>query len=158
MSRFSRRTALMGSGAGLTAAALAACAPPNPGEVNAEPTIPPSEGPVTITYWAWLKDLQKVADVFNESQDRIRVEATWIPGGNTGGYAKILSAVAAGGGPDIAQVELRQVPEFALAGALVDRSRYGFDDQEDTFEPGALSQDKGEDTAAGVPARKRAQE
>ena len=151
MSRFSRRTALMGSGAGLTAAALAACAPPNPGEVNAEPTIPPSEGPVTITYWAWLKDLQKVADVFNESQDRIRVEATWIPGGNTGGYAKILSAVAAGGGPDIAQVELRQVPEFALAGALVDLSRYGFDDQEDKFDPGALSQAKVEDTVWGVP-------
>src|SRR5690625_653131 len=122
MSRFSRRTALMGSGAGLTAAALAACAPPNPGEVNAEPTLPRSDEPVTLTYWAWLKDLQKVADVFNESQDRIRVEATWIPGGNTGGYAKILSAVAAGGGPDIAQVELRQVPEFALAGALVGRS------------------------------------
>src|SRR5690625_7780228 len=114
MSRFSRRTALMGSGAGLTAAALAACAPPNPGEVNAEPTIPPSEGPVTITYWAWLKDLQKVADVFNESQDRIRVEATWIPGGNTGGYAKILSAVAAGGGPEIGRASCREREWIAL--------------------------------------------
>src|SRR5690625_7342995 len=107
MSRFSRRTALMGSGAGLTAAALAACAPPNPGEVNAEPTIPPSEGPVTITYWAWLKDLQKVADVFNESLDRIRVEATCIPGGNTGGYDKSLSAAAPGAAPLMAQAELR---------------------------------------------------
>src|SRR5699024_6000568 len=151
MSRFSRRTALMGSGAGLTAAALAACAPPNPGEVNAEPTIPPSEGPVTITYWAWLKDLQMVADIFNESQDRIRVETTWIPSGNEGGYAKILSAVAAGGGPDIAQVELRNVPEFALAGALVDLTRYGFDEHEDEFDAGALSQTKVGDTIWGVP-------
>src|SRR5690625_6226464 len=74
-----------------------------------------------------MKDLQQVCDVFNASQDRIRVEAVWIPGGNDGGYAKILSAVAAGGGPDLAQVELRQVPEFALAGALTELTRYGLD-------------------------------
>ncbi|MGP9538297.1 ABC transporter substrate-binding protein [Brachybacterium sp. AOP43-C2-M15] len=146
----SRRSALAGGGAAL-AAGLAACAPPNTGAVNAEPTIPAAQGPVTITYWAWLKDLQKVADVFNASQDRIRVETTWIPGGNTGGYAKILSAVAAGGGPDIAQVELRQVPEFALAGAITDLTRYGFGDQEEAFDPGAISQVKVGDSFWAVP-------
>ncbi|PCC32437.1 ABC transporter substrate-binding protein [Brachybacterium alimentarium] len=151
MDRFSRRTALMGSSAGLTAAALAACAPPNPGEINSEPTIPRSDGPVTVTYWAWLKDLQKVADVFNESQDRIRVETNWIPGGPTGGYAKILSAVAAGGGPDIAQVALRHVSEFALAGALVDLTRYEFDEQEPLFDPGAISHVRIGDSIWGVP-------
>ncbi|MGP5624545.1 ABC transporter substrate-binding protein [Brachybacterium alimentarium] len=151
MSSFTRRAALAGTGAAGMAAALAACAPPNPGNINAEATIPPSDGPVTVTYWAWLKDLQKVADVFNETQDRIRVEATWIPGGNTGGYAKILSAVAAGGGPDIAQVELRQVPEFALAGALVDLTRYGFAEQADAFDPGAISQVKVGDSYWAVP-------
>jgi multiple sugar transport system substrate-binding protein len=151
MSRISRRTALAGSGAATMAAALAACAPPNPGSVNAEATIPATDGPVTITYWAWLKDLQKVADVFNASQDRIRVDTTWIPGGNSGGYAKILSAVAAGGGPDIAQVELRQVPEFALAGAIVDLTRYGFGDQADSYDPGALSQVKVGDSYWAVP-------
>ncbi|MFC7375534.1 ABC transporter substrate-binding protein [Brachybacterium sp. GCM10030268] len=151
MSRFSRRSALAGSGAAALAAAAAACAPPNPGGVNAEATIPAADGPVTLTYWAWLKDLQKVADVFNASQDRIRVETTWIPGGNDGGYAKILSAVAAGGGPDIAQVELRSVPEFALAGALVDLTRYGFADQESAFDPGAVSQIKVGDAYWAVP-------
>src|SRR5699024_7074249 len=123
--RLSRRSALIGGGAALTAG-LAACAPPNPGEVNAEPTIPAVDGKVRLSYWAWLKDLQKVCDVFNESQARIHVAVTALPGGNTGGYAKILSAVAAGGGPDIAQVELRQIPELALAGALVNLTRYGF--------------------------------
>ena len=151
MNLLTRRSALAGSGAALTAAALAACAPPNPGEVNAQATLPPADGPVTLSYWAWLKDLQKVADVFNETQDRIRVEATWIPGGNTGGYAKILSAVSAGGGPDIAQVELRQVPEFALAGALVDLTRYDFGSQVDAFDPGALSQVKVGDSYWAVP-------
>jgi len=146
----SRRSALVGGGAAL-AAGLAACAPPNPGNVNAEAAIPPSEGPVTLSYWAWLKDLDKVAAVFNESQDRITVETTWIPGGNSGGYAKILSAVAAGGGPDIAQVELRQVPEFALAGALTDLTRYGFADIADTFDPGAVAQVQVGDSYWAVP-------
>ncbi|HEX7351124.1 extracellular solute-binding protein [Brachybacterium sp.] len=146
----SRRSALVGGGAAL-AAGLAACAPPNPGNVNAEAAIPPSEGPVTLSYWAWLKDLDKVAAVFNESQDRITVETTWIPGGNSGGYAKILSAVAAGGGPDIAQVELRQVPEFALAGALTDLTRYGFADIADTFDPGAVAQAQVGDSYWAVP-------
>src|SRR5690625_3093687 len=68
-----RRSVLAGSGAAILAA-LVGCAPPNPGNVNAEPTIPPADGPVTLTYWAWLKDLQQVCDVFNASQDRIRVE------------------------------------------------------------------------------------
>ena len=145
-----RRSVLAGSGAAILAA-LVGCAPPNPGNVNAEPTIPPADGPVTLTYWAWLKDLQKVCDVFNASQDRIRVEAVWIPGGNDGGYAKILSAVAAGGGPDLAQVELRQVPEFALAGALTELTRYGFADQAAAFDPGALAQVKVGDSHWAVP-------
>ncbi|MGP5638902.1 MULTISPECIES: ABC transporter substrate-binding protein [Brachybacterium] len=151
MKSYTRRAALAASGAVGMGAALAACAPPNPGNVNAEATIPPSDGPVTVSYWAWLKDLQKVADVYNASQDRIKVETTWIPGGNSGGYAKILSAVAAGGGPDIAQVELRQVPEFALAGALVDLTRYGFAEQASAFDPGAIAQVKVGDSYWAVP-------
>jgi len=151
MKSYTRRAALAATGAAGMGAALSACAPPNPGNVNAEATIPPSDGPVTVSYWAWLKDLQKVADVFNASQDRIKVETTWIPGGNSGGYAKILSAVAAGGGPDIAQVELRQVPEFALAGALVDLTRYGLADQAAAFDPGAIAQVKVGDSYWAVP-------
>ena len=50
----------------------------------------------------------------------IQVEAVWIPGGNAGGYQKMYSAITAGGGPDIGQVELRQLPEFLLANGLVD--------------------------------------
>lgn len=148
--RLTRRTALAGTGAGVLAG-LAACAPPNPGNVNADAAIPPSDGPVTLSYWAWLKDLHKVAEIFNQTQDRITVETTWIPGGNTGGYAKILSAVAAGGGPDIAQVELRQVPEFALAGALTDLSRYGFAESADAFDPGAVAQVKVGESYWAVP-------
>ena len=149
--RPTRRSAIAGSGAALTAAALGACAPPNHGEVNTQATVPPSDGPVTLTYWSWFKDLQKVADIFNETQGRIRVEVTWIPGGDSGGYAKMLSAVAAGGGPDIGHVDMRSVPEFALAGALVDLSRYGFSEHEGQFAPSAISQVKIGDSLWAVP-------
>lgn len=146
----SRRGAMIG-GASALAAGMAACAPPGTDDINAQPTIPAADGKVTVTYWAWLKDLQKVADVFNASQDRITVETAWIPGGNSGGYAKILSAVAAGGGPDIAQVELRSLPEFALAGALTDLSRYGFAEKEGLFDPGAWAQARVGESIWGVP-------
>ena len=149
--RPTRRSAIAGSGVTLTAVALGACAPPNQGEVNAEPTLPPSDGQVTVSYWSWFKDLQKVADIFNESQDRIRVEVTWIPGGDSGGYAKMLSAVAAGAGPDIGHVDMRSVPEFALAGALVDLTRYGFAEQEDQFAPSAINQVKIDSSIWAVP-------
>lgn len=146
-----RRALLAGGGLGLTGA-LAACAPSvGAATANSGPTIPAAKGKVTLTYWAWLKDLQKVCDVFNRSQDRIEVRASWIPGGNDGGYAKILSAVSAGGGPDIAQVELRSVPEFALDGALTDLSRYGALDLEDRFDPGAIAQVKVGDSIWAIP-------
>jgi multiple sugar transport system substrate-binding protein len=151
MSVVPRRTALAGGVTALAGAALAGCSPTGAGEVNAGPTIPPSDGKVKLTYWAWLKDLQKVADVFNATQDRIEVEGVWIPGGDSGGYAKILSAVAADGGPDIAQVELRAVPEFALAGALTEVGRYGASEHEKDFDAGAFAQVKIGDDIWAIP-------
>ncbi len=114
-------------GAAAAAAALAGCSPAGATSVNAEPTIPPiTPGKkITLTYWAWLKDLQKVCDLWNAKHPAVQVQAVWIPGGTAGGYEKMLSALAAGGGPDIGQVELRTVPEFMLVNGLVDLSRYG---------------------------------
>ena len=146
-----RRALIAGGAAAAVAAGAAACTATGASTVNSGPTIPPAEGKVQLTYWAWLKDLQKVCDVFNASQDRIQVDANWIPGGDSGGYAKILSAVAAGGGPDIAQVELRQIPEAALSGSLIDLSRYGAAEHEGLFDPSAWSQVKVQDQIWGIP-------
>ncbi|MDN5763697.1 MAG: extracellular solute-binding protein, partial [Microlunatus sp.] len=89
-----------------------------------------------LTYWAWLKDLQKVCDIWNVDHPDVQVEATWIPGGNRGGYQKLYTALAAGGsGPDLAQVELRSIPEFMLVNGLFDLSRYGAQDYADRFDP-----------------------
>ncbi|BDZ51293.1 hypothetical protein GCM10025867_35340 [Frondihabitans sucicola] len=130
MSPLTRRT-LLASGAGLSAAALlAACATPGTTSVNTQSPIPAAKsgGTVRLTYWAWLKGLDKVCAIYNKSHSDVQVDAIFIPGGNAGGYQKMYSALAAGAGPDIAQIEMRSVPEFMLVNGLVDLRRYGADD------------------------------
>lgn len=135
-----RRTLLrggLGLGAGAGAAALAGCTVPGTSSVNTEPTIPPADPDetITLTYWAWLKELQTVADLWNAENPRVQVEISWIPGGNDGGYQKLYNALAAGSGPDLAQVEMRSIPEFMLVNGVVDLSRYGVDEYADRFDP-----------------------
>lgn len=140
----------LGAGAG---AALAGCGTPGTTSVNTAPTIPaaaPGEK-ITLTYWAWLKDLQKVADVWNASHPDVQVEAVWIPGGNSGGYQKLYSALAAGGGPDIGQVEMRSIPEFMLVNGLVDLKRYGIDSYSHLYNETLWSQVSFVDGVYGVP-------
>lgn len=136
----SRRTLLASLiGAPLAASALSACAPVAGADPDA-PVIPPADGPVKLQYWAWLKDLQKVCDIWNAKNPNIQVEAVWIPGGGSGGYQKIFSAIAAGGGPDIAQAELRMVPSYLLQGALTNLAPYGFEKSKNLYDPFQWSQ------------------
>jgi multiple sugar transport system substrate-binding protein len=82
MSPLSRRH-MLGLGLGASAAAvLAGCATPGTASVNTLPTIPPATGKVRLEYWAWLKGIDRVTELYNQSQDRVHVEAVFIPGGN----------------------------------------------------------------------------
>lgn len=123
----------------MSAAALAlltACASPGMTSVNSGALIPAAAGEkVTLTYWSWLKDLQKVADIFNRAHPNIEVRVSWIPQGNAGGYQKLYSALAAGAAPDLGQIELRTIPEFILVNGLVDLSRYGANEFAHLFDP-----------------------
>ncbi len=153
MTPLSRRQLL---GAGLSSAALAmltGCATPGTTSVNSQPVIAAASGgeKITLKYWAWLKDLQKVADVWNASHPNVQVEAVWIPGGNDGGYQQLYAALAAGGGPDIGQVELRSIPEFMLVNGLVDLSRYGADDYAHLYDKTLWSQVSYVDGVYGIP-------
>lgn len=140
----------LGLGAG-TLGALAACATPGTVSVNAQPTIAAAGEPIRLTYWAWLKDLQKVADIWNAKNPGVQVEAVWIPGGNSGGYQKMYSALAAGGGPDLGQVEMRTVPEFMLVNGLVDLSRYGAEEHAAKFDQTLWNQVSFDGGVYGVP-------
>ncbi|MBT1665538.1 extracellular solute-binding protein [Curtobacterium flaccumfaciens] len=148
------RRHLLGFGLGTAAAGLlAGCAVPGSTNVNKAALVPAAASGETVqlTYWAWLKDLQKVCDVWNKTHPDIQVSANWIPGGNSGGYQKMYSALAAGGGPDIGQVELRQIPEFMLANGLVDLARYGAKDFESKYDEAAWAQVSFVDGIYGIP-------
>ncbi|MDN3477825.1 extracellular solute-binding protein [Curtobacterium sp. APC 4022] len=148
------RRSLLGFGIGTAAAGLlAGCAVPGSTNVNRSALVPAAARgeTVQITYWAWLKDLQKVCDVWNASHPHIQVTANWIPGGTSGGYQKMYSALAAGGGPDIGQVELRQIPEFMLANGLVDLARYGAKDFQSEYDEAAWAQVEFVDGVYGIP-------
>ena len=90
MARISRRDLLRWGAVAGGAGSLVGCSTPGTTSVNTKPTIPVSDGGVVhLTYWAWLKDLQKVCDIWNAQNPHIQVEADWIPGGNSGGYQKL---------------------------------------------------------------------
>ena len=135
MSPLSRR-GFFGLGAAAGAVLLPGCSTPGMTSVNTQPVVPAATGPVNLTYWSWLKDLQKVCDIWNADNPNVQVEATWLPSGNSGGYQKMYTALAAGGtDPDLAQVEFRTVPEFMLVNGVVDLARYGANDYADRFDP-----------------------
>lgn len=152
MTELSRRS-LLRAGLGLSAGAvLSACGmgqrrPPDPA------LIPPAEPGeiVRLTYWSWLKDLQQVCDIWNAQNPQVQVEAVWLQSGNSGGYQKMFSALAAGGGPDLAQVEMRQIPAFMLVNGLVDLSRYGVGDHADKYYRSLMDQVTFNDGVYGIP-------
>ena len=153
MSPMTRRQLLAWAAAGGATALLAGCSAPGTVSPNTGPTIAPAAAGerITLTYWAWLKDLQKVADVWNADHPNVQVEAVWIPGGNDGGYQKLYSALAAGGGPDLAQVEMRTLPEFLLVNGLVDLRRYGADEVASRYNETLWNQVSYVDGVYGIP-------
>lgn len=114
-----------GLGLGVAAGALAACgSPQRPSAHKVVPAAGAGEK-VHLTYWAWVKNLQKVCDIWNARNPDVQVDAVWIPSGEEGGYQRLFSSLAAGGGPDLAQVELRQIPAFLLVDGVTDLAPYG---------------------------------
>lgn len=148
---FDRRTLLTAGVAGLAGMAVAGCSGPGSTGVNTAPVVPAATEPIRLSYWSWLKDLQNVCDVWNAQNPQVQVEASWIPASNGGGYQKLYSALAAGGGPDLGQVEMRTVPEFLLVDGLVDLRRYGVDAYADRYNETLWQQVSFVDGVYGIP-------
>lgn len=128
----SRRSVLRaGLGLGMVAA-LGACG------IRPEPMT--AGGTVHLTYWSWLKNLQQVCDIWNAKNPGVQVQAVSIKSGNQGGYQKLFSAIASGGGPDLAQVELRQASAFMMVDGLTDMTQYGAAAVTDRFERSVINQ------------------
>jgi multiple sugar transport system substrate-binding protein len=83
-----------------------------------------STGPVTLTYWAWIPNMDKQVALFNQSHPNIHVN--WV---NVGAgpleYNKLYPAIKANNTPDVAEVEFQLLPTFETTGGLLDISPYG---------------------------------
>ena len=78
-----------------------------------------------VTFWTShsgkveRESLELIATRFNESQNEYEVEVTIVPGSETD-IAKLMTAVAAGTGPDVYLVDRFTTAQRAVAGALTD--------------------------------------
>jgi len=89
----------------------------------------------TITYWTWTPSAEAQVAAFEDQFPNVDVKLVNAGTGNDH-YTKLQNAIKAGsGGPDVAQVEYKALPQFALPGGLVDMTQYGFDEFGDGYTP-----------------------
>ncbi len=79
---------------------------------------------VTLTWWTWTTNPQKVIANFEKQYPNITIKMP--PSYGSGGtfYAKLTTAMAGGTGPDVTQVEFDHLPQFIGAHDLVNISQY----------------------------------
>ncbi|HEX2327014.1 MAG TPA: extracellular solute-binding protein [Chloroflexota bacterium] len=120
-----RRKYLIGSGAGLAAAALAAaCGPAGGGAGEGAPAA--SQGPVKLVLLhAWdearLPLMEKMRDEFQQRNPRITVDfdlTTTASGMASPRVQKLVTAVAGGAPPDVTMLWRGELPSLALQGVL----------------------------------------
>jgi multiple sugar transport system substrate-binding protein len=99
-----------------------------------------TSGPVTITFWSWVPNLQTEVSLFEQSHPNIKVKLVNVGAGGTE-YTKLTTALKAGTGvPDVAQIEFQFLPQYELTGKLVDLSQYGANNYKSDFVPWTWSQ------------------
>ncbi len=106
----------------LTAAlTVAACGgssdTPEPSAGSAAASAP--AGPVSLTYWTWVPNMDKIVAVWNQAHPDIKVTVSKQAGGDQAS-AKFLTAAKAGNPPDLVQAEYQHLPSFVAAEAVAD--------------------------------------
>lgn len=136
-------------GAGLltvaTALALAGCA--SGSASDASTTV--SDGPVTLEYWSWATNVDQVAAVWNKEHPDIQVKVVAAAGADDM-VAKLLAAVRAGQGPDMAQAEFQKLPSLVASDVALDLSKYS-DQFSGEYSKGTMSLVTLGDGVFGVP-------
>jgi len=79
----------------------------------------------SITFWTWVKDMDKEVALFNKKYPNIKVNVV-NAGQGSDEYKKLQTALKAGkGAPDVAQIEYQYVPTFTITNSLLDLAPYG---------------------------------
>jgi multiple sugar transport system substrate-binding protein len=97
-----------------------------------------AEGPVQLTFWTWVPNIQSVVEVWNAANPNIQVTAVEQAGGDEL-VTQTLTAAQAGNAPDLVQVEYQALPTLVSNDVLADISEHvqGVVDQ---FPPGLWQQ------------------
>lgn len=137
-----RRSRLLLATAAVMTLALSACSAPADGGGA-------SDGPVELEFWAWGSNIDKRTEVWNAENPDIQVNIS-APATGADMPTRVLSAVRAGDGPDIAQAEYTQMPTYVSAGVLapLDSER---DVLEEAFSPSVLETVSFDDSIFGIP-------
>jgi multiple sugar transport system substrate-binding protein len=99
-----------------------------------------SSGPVTLTFWTWVPNIQSEINLFEQSHPNIKIKLV-NAGQGAPEYTKLRTALKAGSGaPDVVQIEFQYLPTFELTGKLVDLSQYGANSIQNDFVPWTWSQ------------------
>ncbi|WP_306317046.1 MULTISPECIES: extracellular solute-binding protein [unclassified Streptomyces] len=80
-------------------------------------------GKVTLRYWTWATNAAQMAEAWNRTHPRIQVNVVQAAGPDDM-LPKLLAAVRAGQGPDIAQAEYHKLPNLVVSGIAKDISDY----------------------------------
>src|SRR5579884_3475809 len=92
-------------------------------------------GPVTLTFWSWVPNLQQAVNLFEKSHPNIKIKLQNV-GSGSAEYTKLTTALKAGSGaPDVVQIEYAFLPQYELSGKLVDLSQYGANNLKSNFVP-----------------------
>jgi multiple sugar transport system substrate-binding protein len=85
---------------------------------------PSSEtGPVTLTFWTWAPNIDKVVAIWNKQHPEIKVALSTQSQGDTL-VTKLLTADKAGNPPDLAQAEYQALPTLVTSGVAADIGSY----------------------------------
>ena len=80
-------------------------------------------GPVDLTFWGWVPNMDKIVDVWNKANPKIHVTYVKVDAGDAAA-TKLLTAIKAGSGaPDLMQAEYQKIPTMVSANALLDMSK-----------------------------------
>ncbi|MFJ1910800.1 ABC transporter substrate-binding protein [Streptomyces sp. NPDC088147] len=132
----------------LGATTLAAC-----GSGDGDDAESGSDGPVSLTYWAWAPGMDKVADIWNTTEGRKTGVTVTVKKQASGDdlVTKIITAAKAKKAPDLVQAEYQALPTLVSNDVLADISSE-VASAEGAFAPGVWQQTTlGTDAVYAVP-------
>lgn len=104
---------------------------------------------VSLSFWSWAPNTQKLVDVWNKAHPDIQVKYTDAGGGNDSA-PKLRTASRAGNAPDLAAVEYTTLPSLIVAGVPLDITKY-VADVKDKFTEGTWEQTTFDGHVYGIP-------